>query len=423
MGSLISLCVFILMFIAAYQIAYHETEEILDQKLKSMAELLAEHNHELMVSEFNPHKKYSEENVFVDIRLKKDIATRQQDFPILSKVQDKSGYYYYQNANIQFIAYVIPLEDRQIQVAQPLSVRKVLSFELAGTMLIPYLLLLPIVFFLLYWGVGRGLQPIHRLKIEFAQRQYYDLSHLHLEDYPDELNEIVEEANYLFKRIEQAQHEQNEFIVYAAHELRSPLTALNLQAKMLERLYPESNTIPKLTQGIRRLQHLIQQLLDLARQGETEHVQAEKFSVQQLLKQVGQDLYPLVNEKNIEMALHAPEQDIMVYLDKHSLYLVCRNLLDNAIKYTPENGTIEISILQQEQFLKISIEDSGIGIGEDEYEKIMQKFYRVHNIGIGSGLGLAIVQKSLLRLNGEILFSQSQSLKGLKVYVLLKSVL
>ncbi|TXJ10343.1 MAG: two-component sensor histidine kinase [Acinetobacter sp.] len=417
LGSLISLSIFILMFFAAYQIAYHETEEILDQKLKNMAEWMADYAPALTSSQFDPTQQYQEEDVFVDVYLKQQIPQQQAKHPILSTVQTAASYYQYQNAGVEFIAYILPLQDRQIQVAQPLEVRRLVAFELAGTMLIPYLLLLPVVFLWLYWGIGRALRPMQNLQEEFSQRQYHDLTRLQQQDYPQELGAIVTEVNALFSRIEQAQQEQNEFITHAAHELRSPLTALNLQIKILEKEYQDSSTIASLVQGVKRLQHMVQQLLDLARQGETKTQASERVSIQQLLKDVVQDLYPLVNEKNIDLALIAPEQPMILELDKHSVLLVLRNLLDNAIKYTPACGTVEVTVQQNQQNTEVWIEDSGAGIDESEYDNIMQKFYRIHNTGVGSGLGLAIVAKSLQRMRAELHFCRSQRLNGLAVCV------
>lgn len=413
---IISIVVFIFMFIAAYKIVYHETEEILDQRLKSMAEWLADHNPVLTSSEFLPNVTYDEEDVFVDIHPYTALS-----YDHLSEIvhlkKDQAGYYRYKKYDKKFIAYIIPLRDRQVQVAQPIAVREVLAFELAGTMLIPYLMILPIVFLLLYIGIYRALKPLQHLQQEFSQRQYHDLTPLSTDEYPIELNAIIDEVNALFVRIEQAQKEQNDFVSHAAHELRSPLTALNLQISVLQKEHPNSKTIPQLIRGIKRLQHMVQQMLDLARQGETQLQHAEIVSLQQLLKEVVQELYPLADQKHIDIALMAPDQILNLLLDRHSLYLVFRNLIDNAIKYSPETGAIEISVHYNKKNLEIWIEDSGQGIHESEYDKIMQKFYRIYNIDVGSGLGLAIVQKSLLRLNADIKFSRSQKLQGLLVIV------
>lgn len=415
-GSLISLVIFVLMFVAAYQIAYHETDEILDQKLHNMAVWLADYHPLPVTSDYALSKKYSEEHVFVDVYLKSDWQQAQQH-PIVFTLKKNAGYYTERRFGVDFIAYIIPLSDRQIQVAQPLHVRRVLAFELAGTMLIPYLILLPLVFFFLYWGIGRALRPIQRLQAEFSHREYDDLNALSTQAFPKELQAIVMEVNALFARIEKAQQQQNEFIAHAAHELRSPLTALNLQVRVLQQQYSDSATVLSLAQGLKRLQHLVQQLLDLAKQGEIQRQITEKISIQQLLKEVVQELYPLAQQKELDLALNAPEQEIFLCTDRHALLLVLRNLIDNAIKYSPVLGNIEITISLQQHFIEICIEDAGAGISESEYDNVMQKFYRIHNVGIGSGLGLAIVEKSLQRLNASLHFARSQTLGGLAVAV------
>ncbi|MFC3903743.1 two-component system, OmpR family, sensor kinase [Acinetobacter marinus] len=415
---LISLLVFIAMFFAAYRISYHETEEILDQRLQSMAEWIAENAPNPQQSHFDTSKTYHEEDVFIDITLNTKLNSPQNS--ILFKQQQQAGLYRQPQDQHQFIAYIIPLADRQIQVAQPLYVRRELAIELAGSMLIPYLIALPLLFILLYWGIDRAFAPIRQLQGEFSRRQYHDLSALSKEDYPQELSAIIAETNALFSRIEVAQHAQNEFIAHAAHELRSPLTAVNLQIKMLQKEVPDSKTAQQLMSSILRLQHLVQQLLDLAKQGETTQLDAEQVTLQALLLDVVQDLYPLIHKKKIDLSLEAPDEKIELLINRHALHLTLRNLLDNAVKYTPELGKVQISInppsvVSARSMIELIIEDSGIGIAEHEYANIMQKFYRINNVGIGSGLGLSIVEKSLEKLNAKIQFEKSTTLNGLKV--------
>ena len=339
---------------------------------------------------------------------------------ILFKQQQHAGLYRQPQDQHQFIAYIIPLVDRQIQVAQPLYVRRELAIELAGSILIPYLIALPLLFILLYWGINRAFAPIRQLQGEFSRRQYHDLSALSKDDYPQELSAIIDETNALFSRIEVAQQAQNEFIAHAAHELRSPLTAVNLQIKVLQKEVPNSKTAQHLMSSILRLQHLVQQLLDLAKQGETTQLDAENILLQDLLLDEVQDLYPLIEKKKIDLSMDAPDEKIELMINRHALHLTLRNLLDNAVKYTPELGKVQISInpssvVSARSMIELIIEDSGIGIAEHEYENIMQKFYRINNVGIGSGLGLSIVEKSLEKLDAKIQFEKSSSLNGLKV--------
>ena len=172
--------------------------------------------------------------------------------------------------------------------------------------------------------------------------------------------------------------------------------------------------------SILRLQHLVQQLLDLAKQGETTQLDAENILLQDLLLDEVQDLYPLIEKKKIDLSLDAPDEKIELLINRHALHLTLRNLLDNAVKYTPELGKVQISInpssfVSARSMIELIIEDSGIGIAEHEYENILQKFYRINNVGIGSGLGLSIVEKSLEKLDAKIQFEKSSSLNGLKV--------
>lgn len=423
LSSLVSVVAFVLMFIAAYQIAYHETEEILDQKQKFIAHWLAQDRYSQleMSSNFRLDQEYKEENIFIDRHHQAILKDLQAQLPILASPQNPAGFYRYTHANIDFIAYVLPQADgTQIQVAQPLSVRRHLALELAATMLAPYLVCLPMMLYLLYLAIVYALRPIQQLGQEIAMREYHNLAEIDAQYYPKELQPIIQENNALFVRIEQAQQVQQAFISHAAHELRSPLTALNLQSTLLVKEYPDSPAVAYLGAGIRRLQHLVKQLLDLARSDSPVLAQAAQQSVvlQQLLREVVEELYPLVEDKQIELTLEASEQDILLRLNRHALYLVIKNIIDNAIKYTPQQGSINLTAVAQQQTLRLECADSGIGIPETEYSKVTERFYRIHNVGIGSGLGLAIVQKALGTLDGQLYFDKSD-LGGLLVGITL----
>ena len=225
--------------------------------------------------------------------------------------------------------------------------------------------------------------------------------------------------NYLFGRISLSQQEQRQFVADSAHELRTPLTALNLQLQILLQQFPQSDALHNLSQGVLRMQHLVNQLLSLAKQevtdGLTEPVQS--LSLNQMTVACIEQLIQLALQKEIDLGVEQ-QQELLIHGQASALHSIIYNLIDNAIKYSPKDGVINVSIFQQGQQAVLQIEDSGTGIDTAQFNQIRQRFYRIHNYAeIGSGLGLSIVDKATERLGGTLEFSRSLNLGGLCVQV------
>lgn len=214
--------------------------------------------------------------------------------------------------------------------------------------------------------------------------------------------------NYLFGRISLAQQEQRQFVADSAHELRTPLTALNLQLQILLQQFPQSDALHNLSLGILRMQHLVNQLLSLAKQDVTEGLTepVQSLSLNQMTVACIEQLIQLALQKEIDLGVEQ-QQELLIQGQASTLHSIIYNLIDNAIKYSPEHGVINVSILQQGQQAILQIEDSGAGIDPAQFNQIRQRFYRVHNHAeIGSGLGLSIVDKATERLGGTLEFSK-----------------
>jgi len=196
------------------------------------------------------------------------------------------------------------------------------------------------------------------------------------------------------------------------------LTALNLQLQILLQQFPQSDALHNLSLGILRMQHLVNQLLSLAKQDVTEGLTepVQSLSLNQMTVACIEQLIQLALQKEIDLGVEQ-QQELLIQGQASALHSIIYNLIDNAIKYSPEHGVINVSILQQGQQAILQIEDSGAGIDPAQFIQIRQRFYRVHNHAeIGSGLGLSIVDKATERLGGTLEFSKS-SLGGLCVQV------
>ncbi len=415
--SLFSVVLGCVLIFAAYRIALEEINEVLDKQMQSLAERIAENHPEPLQSEIDLEKQYSEEDLFVDIWSYTDTTLHPQDVLVASV--KKAGFYTHQTPYGTWLTYIIPGDQLQIQVSQQKNVRQDLALELAVNMFLPYVLFLPFAIFGLSWVIRRNFQPLIDFKTELASRKAQELKPIEMKEYPLELEPTIQEMNYLFGRISLAQQEQRQFVADSAHELRTPLTALNLQLQILLQQFPQSDALHNLSLGILRMQHLVNQLLSLAKQDVTEGLTepVQSLSLNQMTVACIEQLIQLALQKEIDLGVEQ-QQELLIQGQASTLHSIIYNLIDNAIKYSPEHGVINVSILQQGQQAILQIEDSGAGIDPAQFNQIRQRFYRVHNHAeIGSGLGLSIVDKATERLGGTLEFSKSSSLGGLCVQV------
>ena len=415
--SLFSVVLGCVLIFAAYQIALEEINEVLDKQMQSLAERIAENRPEPLQSKIDLEKQYSEEDLFVDIWSYTHTTLHPQDVLVASV--KKAGFYTHQTPYGTWLTYIIPGDQLQIQVSQQKNVRQDLALELAVNMFLPYVLFLPFAIFGLSWVIRRNFQPLIDFKTELASRKAQELKPIEMKEYPLELEPTIQEMNYLFGRISLAQQEQRQFVADSAHELRTPLTALNLQLQILLQQFPQSDALHNLSLGILRMQHLVNQLLSLAKQDVTEGLTepVQSLSLNQMTVACIEQLIQLALQKEIDLGVEQ-QQELLIQGQASTLHSIIYNLIDNAIKYSPEHGVINVSILQQGQQAILQIEDSGAGIDPAQFNQIRQRFYRVHNHAeIGSGLGLSIVDKATERLGGTLEFSKSSSLGGLCVQV------
>jgi signal transduction histidine kinase len=417
--SVFSIALGCLLIFSAYRIALQEINEVLDAQMQNLAERVAQHDPEPVQSKFDQARHYHEEDLFVDVWSYANEEHKSHAMNLLVHPVKKAGFYTHKTAQGVWHTYILPLEHYQIQVSQQQSTRQHLALELAGSMFIPYLLFMPFVIWGLSWIISRSLQPLDDFKAELAQRDSEELSAIQSNNYPLEIVPTITEMNHLFERISSAQQEQRQFIADAAHELRTPITALNLQMQILLKQFPDAKELQNLSKGLIRIQHLVSQLLSLAKQDASilEVETKQQFLLNQVAVNCVEQLVHLAMQKEIDLGMERQE-DVVLYCQESAVHSIIYNLIDNAIKYTPNQGVINVSVFEQAGFAMIQVEDSGPGISPELYEKILKRFYRIHHhLEIGSGLGLSIVDKATERLGGKISFSKSASLGGLQVNV------
>ncbi len=284
-----------------------------------------------------------------------------------------------------------------VQVAQPLSARLELAARLALKTVAPLLLILPFLALLIWVTVGRSLSAVQRAATDVQARDANSLAPISERGVPQEVQPLTQALNALLQRLDTAIKAQRNFIADAAHELKTPLTALKLQILLAERAADEAQraeAFADLKQGLERAIHLVQQLLTLARQepGAVEQ-EPQPVDMRALVHAAVSDFAMAANAKNIDLGIRA-EAPAQVLGNPDSLRILLNNLLDNAIRYSPPGATVDLSLLAGQHGVAIEVQDSGPGIPEADLARVFDRFYRVPGAADkGTGLGLAIVKQ------------------------------
>lgn len=285
-----------------------------------------------------------------------------------------------------------------IMVGENIEVRTELQNEIIINTIWPFLAMLPFIALIILVVINQGLKPLQSVAEKVSKRSPSSLDGLRLDAVPVEVLPIVKELNQLFERIRQALDNERRFTSNAAHELRTPLAVLKthvqvLQMKANDELQP---TISRLLNGIDRATHMVEQLLTLARSEakELEGVTFVELDLVSLTRSVMTDYANLALEKNITLSFEDNTENSLVNGDKALIESVIRNLVDNAVRYTPVDGSINVSIGKTPDGLQLRIEDTGPGIDPAKKELMFQRFQRGNGNGEqGVGLGLFIVKQ------------------------------
>lgn len=302
----------------------------------------------------------------------------------------------------------------RLVVAQSTDSRNELALDSALRTLAPLLILLPILIGIIAIVVRSEFHRVKQLSEDLDRQAVDHPTRLPEQDLPSEIMPFVQAINRLLERVEGIVGEQRRFIADAAHELRTPLAALSLQAQnigqssslevMRERLVP-------LQGGIERARKLTVQLLDLARMQTSEDKLVE-VDVHSLGLVLMAELHPLADAKRIDLGMEALGLHTMKS-DPAKLGLILRNAIENAIKYTPSGGEVTLRLIAHEGQSIIEITDSGPGISNDELERVFDPFYRIAEAGEGCGLGLSIAREAATRIGGAVSLSNRKDRSGI----------
>ena len=313
----------------------------------------------------------------------------------------------------EYRAYIRQTPQGKIAVLQETEYRDDLAATAAYQSVLPLLIALPLMILLTVWITYRAMRPVKTLSASLGKRRSDDLSPLDGEAVPSEIQGFVTAINQLLQRTGENIRRQQRFIADAAHELRSPLTALSLQAERLTKL-PQSDEAREQTglilQSIQRNRHLLEQLLTHARaQGSETQRNLTDISLQAQFRRVLQELMPLALDKQQDIGV-AVENDLRIRADDTEIYTLIKTFTDNAIRYTPAGGRIDIGFSETPTTLTIWVEDDGPGIPAAERSRVTDAFYRI--LGTeqqGTGLGLSIADAIAKRYGGKLILADSRN--------------
>ncbi len=290
-------------------------------------------------------------------------------------------------------------------VTQRTAIRDEIARDMALRTLLPIAALIPGLLLVTALVIARSLRPMVRLAEDLDARPADDMAPLPLAGMPSELHPFIASINGLLERMKLVMDQQRRFIADAAHELRTPITALSLQAENLAPVDLPAEArerLVALSEGMRRTKHLLEQLLALARHEAASSSEAALVPLDRAVKDLVADLLPDAARKGIDLGFEMIEP-VATTGEPVMITAMIRNLLDNAVRFTPSGGRVDIGVFREDNDAVIQIEDTGPGIPSDEIDRIFEPFFRGSRPGEeGTGLGLSIVKRTVDRLDGSV---------------------
>ncbi len=398
-------------------ISLYQTMQVQDQIMDEIADML-------LISDITTHSgqqvdELSDEfDIQYQLKDQQHILTESKEFPLEqqnSKLQTQASNGYRYIWQDQQLWRMYSAEDAELNMSvtmlQPVGERfKELAQNVMGYSLI-LILLWFMQWLILHFAVKRQFKVIQQLSKNIAEKNADDLAPIQ-QQVPElkELQPMVLQLNQLLQRLKQSLLAEQRFTADASHELRSPLSAIQMRLQVLKRKYPDLNQdLASIQNDVSRGTQVLENLLLLARLDPTNTHQLPKIDVnlQAIVSDVIQALQPFALEKNIQITTHIAD-DLSIFANEKLIFTCMRNLVDNAIRYAGQGGHVFIDVQQRQQNVVMTIADDGQALTEEILQRLGERFYRALGTKTqGSGLGLSICQKIMQLHAGEIHFSKS----------------
>lgn len=401
--------------VAAFILAYIEAKEFQDDMLRQVSTLAAA-SADSSASHNSEHQGVSDKTIH-DPEYRLEVIHLPNDASPPWLTDDLSaGFHTLEAGTGQLRVFVRNgLPGQRTVVAQPTDARDEIAINSALHTLVPLLLLLPVMAWLIVRIVRSELAPIARLSRSLDEQRADRPQPVADVGLPDEITPFVHAINRLLERTSHLMTQQRRFIADAAHELRSPLTALSVQAQNLKKagsLDTMRERVIPLQEGIERARQLTEQLLNLARTQAGTSAEAV-VNISLMARELIAEYLPLAEARGIDLGLDEVAS-LSVKASPEALRLVLKNALENALKYTPEGGVVTVRLLYESDGIVIEVIDDGPGISASEHERVFDAFYRSPDAGSeGSGLGLTIAREAAIRLGGVASLHEREQGSGL----------
>ncbi|GGB81128.1 two-component sensor histidine kinase [Marinobacterium zhoushanense] len=414
-------------YLLSYMDILHETEEVYDAELAQAARVLES----LFISQ-------DEDDTALNIHLPEQVATQPTERSDLGhryekklafQIWDNSGRPLLGNSSDSAplswaakVGYGYEHEQRWrtftlhsdsglwIKVGQDMEIREEIAEEINKHNIQPLLLIVPLLWLMIWLIVRRGLRPLRQVSSELYKRNAEYLDPIDISSAPNEIAGVVYSINRLMKALERSLQQQKRFTSNAAHELRTPLAAIRIQAQNLlltdtENLVSQQQII----NGVDRLSHMVNQLLTLSRLESGERRDNfELIDIHAGIHGLLQDQRRMIRNRKLDVSL-LPAEPVHARVTPDCIDILLRNLLDNALRYTPDGGRVQIEIDRQKADLRVRISDTGPGLDAEQKKRVFDRFYRAAGQGSdGCGIGLSIVQEICERTGYRVSLSDSQ---------------
>lgn len=310
-------------------------------------------------------------------------------------------------------------------LAERYDTRNELGHRIAQDDIYIMLLTFPLSGLLIWIIIGRGLDSLDKVAEEVANRAPTHLEPVDLEEVPEEIKPVIDELNKLFFRLKEGFEREKRFAADAAHELRTPLAALKAQAQVAlhsNNIEEKNQALQKLIASVNRSTHIVHQLLTMSKLvPEANHLQDQtEVHMGKLTREVLAMLAPTAVEKHIELEFESDAKIPKIMGNATALGILIRNLVDNSIRYSNEQGLVTVNLFRQNNELVLEVADNGPGIPPELQSRVFERFFRVlGNKSPGSGLGLAIVRQICELHNGRVVLDSPKTGTGLIVRVYL----
>lgn len=409
--------------------ALHEIEEIFDAELAQTAKMINKFTLARIDSNDTPKALHShlsngkkahkyEKHISYQIWYRNALVLKSSSAPEQS-LHDQAGYADRKIGKTTWRIFGLHPENSPYRIysAESGEARKELSWEFAIESLSIFFWVLPVLGLLILVTVNKSLRPLTNISTQVRQLDVNKLHTLEINDIPKEIDPLINALNDLLSRLDIAMVRERQFSADAAHELRTPLSAIKLHTQLAQRAnsaQDQQNSLDRIIKAVDQSTHLVEQLLTLSRLDHSGiELSMSQVQLQDICQSLKEDLSALAQERGISVTFTASE---LPSIESHRelLHTVLRNLLDNAIRYAFPDTEIKCNIQLENKQVIVQISDNGPGIPEDQLDQVNQRFYRLAGQEIkGCGLGLAITQQAIKHLDATLTLANRQQASGL----------